>query len=195
MDSGVYKITNVTNNKVYIGSSKELKNRITKHLWLLKNKRHDNIYLQNSYEKYGEKNFKFEVIEYCSEEELIDRENFYILQYKSNTMSLGYNLALVSDNRRNIYVDDVKIRLSKFNLEKNNNIRTFSLTNIQTGKPHIFDSLVEAAKYLISNNFTKGTERNVRMKLSASLRGKKVNNGHNGSFRRTCYKHEFKIIN
>ena len=114
MDSGVYKITNVTNNKVYIGSSKELKNRITKHLWLLKNKRHDNIYLQNSYEKYGEKNFKFEVIEYCSEEELIDRENFYILQYKSNTMSLGYNLALVSDNRRNIYVDDVKIRLSKF---------------------------------------------------------------------------------
>ena len=62
MDSGVYKITNIVNNKVYIGSSKELKNRITKHLWLLKNNRHDNIYLQKSYDKQTCYKHEFKII-------------------------------------------------------------------------------------------------------------------------------------
>ena len=57
--------------------------------------------------------------------------------------------------------------------------------------------MVDAANYLIDNGFTNGTPRNVRMKLSVALRGKKINNGknNNGSIRKTCYKHKFEIIN
>ena len=39
MNSGIYKILNKTNNKVYIGSSVNLKSREYKHFWMLNNKR------------------------------------------------------------------------------------------------------------------------------------------------------------
>jgi len=58
-----------------------------------------------------------------------------------------------------------------------------------------FDNLFDAAKYLITEGFTTGSERNVRQKLSYALRGKKINNGHNGSIRKTIYKHYFETIN
>ena len=78
---------------------------------------------------------------------------------------------------------------------KNGNFSKFSLTNIETNEEFIFDSLVDGANYLIKNGFTKGKPNHVRMKLSNSLRNKKVNNGGSGSIRKTCYKHKFKIIN
>jgi len=67
---------------------------------------------------------------------------------------------------------------------------------MNTNEGFIFDSLVDGANYLIKNGFTKGNPRNVRMKISNSLRGVKVNNGknNNGSIRKTCYNHKFKII-
>jgi hypothetical protein len=80
-------------------------------------------------------------------------------------------------------------------LNKNGNISKFSLTNILTNKEYIFETLVDGANYLISNGFTNGKAKNVRLKLSLSLRGVKVNNGHKGTIRKTCYKHKFKILN
>jgi group I intron endonuclease len=195
MNCGIYKILNVKDNKIYIGSSVNLKNREKKHFWMLRKNIHDNEYLQNSYNKYGKDTFLFDIIEICSFEELIVKENFYINKYNSNNLSFGYNLATVNEFRRNTFNNEVKIKLSKYNLQKNGNIKTFSLTNIETNQEFIFDSLVDGADYLIQNGFTKGSPRNVRMKLSNSLRGKKVNNGNNGSIRKTCYKHNFEIIN
>lgn len=93
--------------------------------------------------------------------------------------------------------DEVKIKLSKFNLIKNNNFTIFSLTNIETNEEFIFESLVDDANYLIEKQFAKGKPRNVRMCISNCLRGVKLDNGKNnsGSIRKTCYKHNFKIIN
>lgn len=156
---------------------------------------HDNSYIQKSYTKHGKDSFKFEVIEYCESFKLIDKENYYINYYNSNDSRFGYNLAIVNEFRRNTYNDEVKIKLSKYNLEKNGNFDKYSLTNIETNESFIFESLVDGANYLIMNGFTNGSPRNVRMKISNSLREKKVNNGYNGSIRKTCYKHKFKIIN
>jgi hypothetical protein len=38
---------------------------------------------------------------------------------------------------------------------KNGNIKTFSLTNIETNEEFIFDSLVDGANYLIGNGLIK----------------------------------------
>ena len=195
MNSGIYKITNIKNNKVYIGSSANITNREYKHFWMLKKGVHDNQYLQKSFNKYGRDVFTFEIVENCSYDALIEKENYYILYYESNNLTKGYNLATVNEFRRNTYNTEVKIKLSKYNLSKNGNINTFSLTNIETNETFIFDNLVDGANFLIKNGFAKGSPRNVRIKLSVSLRGIKVNNGHKGSIRKTCYKHEFKIIN
>jgi group I intron endonuclease len=194
MNCGIYKIVNVKTNKIYIGSSVNIKNREKRHFWMLRKNIHDNEYLQNSYNKYGKDFFEFETIELCPFDDLILKENYYINKYKSNDLLFGYNLATVNEFRRNNFNNEVKIKLSKHNLLKNGNIQLFSLTNIKTNEEFIFNSLVDGANYLISNGFTNGTPRNVRMKISNSLRGKKVNNGSNGSIRKTCYKHNFEIL-
>jgi group I intron endonuclease len=197
MSCGIYKIENIKNNKIYIGSSVNLKNREYSHFRLLNKDIHYNDYLQHSYNKYGQDNFEFEIIELCSFDDLISKENYYINKYKSNNLSFGYNLATVNEFRRNTFNNEVKVKLSKYNLQKNGNIKLFSLTNIETNEEFIFDSLVDGANYLIENGFAKGKPRNVRMSISNSLRGIKLNNGknNNGSIRKTCYKHKFKIIN
>ena len=157
--------------------------------------KHDNEYLQKSYNKYGKDSFIFEIVEYCEVNELINKENEFILKYESNKLSKGYNLAIVNEFRRNTFNDEVKTKLSKHNLIKNGNINNFMLINIKTGEEFIFNTLVDGANYLIENGYSNGIPRNVRQKLSSSLRGKKINNGYNGSIRKTCYKHEFKLIN
>jgi group I intron endonuclease len=195
MNSGIYKILNKTNNKVYIGSSVNLKNREYKHFWMLKKNIHDNKFLQKSFNRDGLENFVFEVLENCDLNLLIDRENHYINDYKSNNYNFGYNLATVNEFRRNTFNDVVKLKLSKHNLKKNRNILNFNLIEMSSNKISKFDNLFDAAKYLINEGFTTGSERNVRQKLSYALRGKKINNGHNGSIRKTIYKHYFETIN
>jgi group I intron endonuclease len=197
MGCGIYKITNKIDNKVYIGSSLNISSRHYKHFWLLRKNSHDNNYLQNSFNKFGEHNFVFEIVEFCDKSELIERENYYINNFNSNSLEFGYNLATVNEFRRNTYNNEVKLKLSKHNLQKNSNFSTFFLQNILTNESKTFDNLVDAANYLIENSFTDGSPRNVRQKLSFCLRNKKVNNGkkNNGSIRKTCYKHKFEIIN
>jgi group I intron endonuclease len=197
MNSGIYKIENIINHKIYIGSSINLKSREYNHFWMLNKNIHDNNYLQHSFNKFGEKLFIFSILEKCEPKSLIEKENYYINEYKSNDSNYGYNLATVNEFRRNTFNEEVKVKLSKYNLQKNGNFIKFSLTNVENEKEFIFESLVDGANYLITNGFTNGSPRNVRMKLSNSLRGLKVNNGknNNGSIRKTCYKHKFKIIN
>lgn len=195
MNSGIYIIKNIINDKIYVGSSLNLNSRKYKHFWMLKNGVHDNEYLQNSYNKYGNDSFIFEVVDICDPKNLIIKENEYIDKYKSNLLEFGYNLAKVNEFRRNTFNENIKIKLSKHNLNKNGNFTKFLLKNISTSKEIIFDSLVDGANYLIKNGFAKGNPRNVRMKLSSSLRGVKMNNGTGWSIRKTCYKHYFQIIN
>lgn len=197
MGCGIYKITNDINKKVYIGSSLKLNDREYKHFWLLRNNKHDNSFLQNSYNKYGESNFDFQLVKLCDPSELVELENYYIDLFKSNTSEFGFNLCKVNEFRRNTYNDEVKKKLSRYNLQKNSNFNSFYLQNILSNEIKTFDNLVDAANYLIDNGFAKGNPRNVRMTISICLRGIKVNNGknNNGSVRKTCYKHNFKKIN
>ena len=195
MNIGIYKILNKSNNKVYIGSSIVLNKRKYKHFWMLRKDIHPNIYLQKSYNKNGVEMFEFEIIELCEENDLIFRENHYINYYRSNEMEFGYNLALVGNSRRNIVSDEVKMKLSKHNQNKNGNFYKFSLTNIISEEIFIFDTLIDGANYLIKNGFANGQSKNVRMTISNCLRGVKVNNGHKGSVRKTIYKHLAKVIN
>jgi group I intron endonuclease len=195
MTSGIYKITNLNDNKVYVGSSINVTKRQYKHFWMLRNNKHDNLHLQNSFNKFGESSFLFEVIQFCGVNNLVSLENNYIIEYKSNDSNYGYNLAKVNEFRRNTYNDEVKLKLSLYNKNKNGNINKFTLTEINGCVSNTFDNLFEAARYLINGGFTTGSERNVRQKLSNALRGKIIKNDYNGTIRKTIYKHKFETIN
>lgn len=111
---GIYKIENKINGKVYIGKSIDIDKRWYSHRSELNGRRHYNNYLQNSWNKYGENNFFFEILELCQEEELNDREKFWIETYYSNNPISGYNLTSGGDGGWNHHVsDEVKEKLSK----------------------------------------------------------------------------------
>lgn len=85
--SGIYIITNTVNDKAYIGSSVDIHKRWKRHLKDLKANKHHSIILQRAWNKYGEKSFTFSVLEKCSEENLLNEENYYfkILKPEYNT--------------------------------------------------------------------------------------------------------------
>lgn len=77
--SCIYIILNVINNKRYIGSAKDFKVRKYRHLLALRKNQHGNIFLQRAFNKYGEENFKFEIIAIVKDiNDLIEREQFYL---------------------------------------------------------------------------------------------------------------------
>lgn len=194
MGCGIYKIENKVNGKIYIGSSIEIHIRLMNHKYMLRANKHDNEYLQKSFNKYGENNFIFDIVELCDSNKLIVKENFYIDKFLSNNLNLGYNLAKVNEFRRNNFNDEVKVKNSKINLQKNGNFIKFKASNIITNDEIEFESLVDAANYVKINGFSKGKLRNIRQKISYCLRGKLVNNGYNGSIRKTAYSHNWLII-
>lgn len=78
MNSCIYKITNRINGKVYIGSTKNVKQRWAKHKALLRHNHHPNFHIQAAWNKYGEDSFVFEIVEECVPDELLSREQFFI---------------------------------------------------------------------------------------------------------------------
>jgi group I intron endonuclease len=96
--SGIYKITNCVNGKVYIGKSIDILNRRwVYHKSLLNKGTHINKHLQNSWNKYGENNFDFSIILECTPDELDEYEIYYIDLYKSYLPEYGYNKTLGGD--------------------------------------------------------------------------------------------------
>lgn len=86
--SGVYIISNNLNGHKYIGSSINFQTRKKTHLIELKANKHHSQYLQRAWNKYGEQNFTFEVLEICKIEYLIEREQHYI-----DTINPEYNIS------------------------------------------------------------------------------------------------------
>jgi group I intron endonuclease len=91
MKAGVYKIVNRVNGKCYIGSSNNAKLRLYMHKRALKKNKHENIYLQAAWNKYGKNNFVFRVLFYCELDVLIEREQEMIDYYRMKN-GKNYNL-------------------------------------------------------------------------------------------------------
>lgn len=88
---GIYKYTNKENGKIYIGRSIDIYRRKWEHL----NRPSQYSYFDSVITKIGEDKFDFEVIEECSEDELKDREKYWINFYEScvlDNRTKGYNL-------------------------------------------------------------------------------------------------------
>ena len=93
----IYKITNLINNKIYIGkTTTSIKQRFSEHLANAKRKnRRYTSYLYNAVKKYGEENFSIEILEivnYDDESELDERERYYIKELETQNQSIGYNI-------------------------------------------------------------------------------------------------------
>ena len=89
----VYKITNLLNNMVYIGSSVEVERRWRQHKQasINENDHHYNYPLMEAFREFGINNFKFEVIETCNDyKEMIKAEHNWIIK-EDCVNPKGYN--------------------------------------------------------------------------------------------------------
>jgi group I intron endonuclease len=91
---GVYKITCIPNGRIYIGSSVDIHLRWEKHKCGLNTQKHYNKHFLAAYNKYGKNNFKWEIIEECSRENLHEREQYY-LDLNQPFEEKGFNTARI----------------------------------------------------------------------------------------------------
>lgn len=105
--SGIYIITCVTSSHSYIGQAKDIRKRLREHLmgfnYYVKN--HSNVYRENdhllkAWQKYGETNFIFDILELCDINKLNNREMYWISYY--NTFEHGYNMTPGGQDNFNI---------------------------------------------------------------------------------------------
>ena len=109
--SGIYCIENLINNKKYIGQSVDIDNRWRHHKTELNSGTHFNDYLQKSWNKYGESNFFFYILELCDASQLDCREVYYIDLYNTLRRDKGYNLTSGGTDNK-IYSDETRRKIS-----------------------------------------------------------------------------------
>lgn len=94
MTAGIYSITNTTNGKVYIGSSVNVRKRMTHHRGRLRKNEHVNSYLQQAWNKYGEAVFEFKLLEIVeNSDDCVKLEQSYIDRLGFENL---YNLAPIA---------------------------------------------------------------------------------------------------
>ena len=112
---GIYIITNKINNKFYIGQSNDIFRRFMEHKNL--NKKGCRL-LHAAIKKYGVENFKFEILEECTIENLDRKEIFYIEKLQPE-----YNISLGGQGAKGHSVsEDVRKILSEKSKEQWDNL-------------------------------------------------------------------------
>jgi group I intron endonuclease len=155
----IYKIRNKFNNKVYIGQTIEYRKRISRHKSALKNNKHKNAYLQNSYNFYEnlgcsmDEIFEFSII-MCPINilELTEWEQAFLDIYREITSC--YNIGEIVDSA---------FRGCKHSDETKNKIREKSKAHRHTQESKI--------KMSIAHKGVKNTE-NQKNKISEALKGR-----------------------
>lgn len=132
MRKGIYLITNLENNKKYVGKSLDISRRFNEHRMNLNRGTHCNSYLQNAWDKYGEDSFSFSVLEIVKDGENIDKlELEWLTRLDLNNREKGYNLCIPREDYAGVgkHSEETRGRMSRsrfkhiggyFNLEEYN---------------------------------------------------------------------------
>ena len=119
---GLYKITCIKNNKIYIGESSNVLNRLGRHSNDLEKNRHDCIELQKDFNDFGKQFFKFEALKFD-------------IKYNNQSFRQKQEILLIKEiSQENCY--------NRIDIQKSFSARSVSVKN------KIYNSLNEAAREL-----------------------------------------------
>jgi group I intron endonuclease len=182
--SGVYRWVNIISGRNYIGSSVNLGKRFINYY----NYNHlsdpkCNMLIYKAVLKYGYSNFKLEILEYCNQTRVLDRENFYLklvkpeynilekagssLGYK-HTEETKYKMRVRAKGR--IFSAEIRAKLRESAINRTDETKAkyrahlailnlskgkeVKVTNIETKTTTVFESIRKAAIELNTNHST-----------------------------------------
>ena len=164
----IYKITNIQNDKVYIGQSiRPIEQRFKRHLTDALNNKLD-THFARAIREYGADSFKLEEIDSATTQEELNKKEQYWIQYY-NSVKEGYNETdaiekcggntYQSKTKEEMEVIKEKIRQTKLGA-KNPMAKKIKRINIITNEIDIFDTIISCAKACgIKNGKTSITTR------------------------------------
>lgn len=174
--SGVYKIENLINHKVYIGQSKDIVRRYGEHFQLEHFRTGRGLYLYNAMQCHGIENFSFQILKITRDLDYWER--FFIYWYNANNVKYGYNLTNGGQEgcKRNdnfVYTDEIKNKMSE---KKKQNwkdeqyrCKIIECQNIGKSSEKFHNSRSEATK----KQWQNGSMKNQAKKLSEYWKGVK----------------------
>ena len=150
----IYKITNIINNKIYIGQTiRPIEARFRRHINDAINNKLD-THFARAIRKYGAENFVCKVIDTATNQDELNKKERYWIQYY-NSVKDGYNETdainkcggntYQSKTEEEMEVIKEKIRQTKMG-NKNPMARKIKRINIITNEIEIFDTIIECAK-------------------------------------------------
>jgi len=165
----IYKIVNTINNKVYIGQTIQTPSRRkTEHFYHLRKNQHDNPHLQFAFNKYGESNFKFTVLNYATDKKILDKlEDDYIVYYDCLNDDLGYNLKTGGANGK--HSEKTKLKISS--KMKGPNSYWYGKKRAKFSKEHL-KKMSDARMGKNHPLYGKSHDNKTKMKMSEVKRGK-----------------------
>ena len=150
----IYKITNIQNNKVYIGQTiRPVEQRFNRHINDAINNKLD-THFARAIRKYGKEKFTIEIIDKAENQEQLNlKEQYWIRQY--NSIENGYNETdalskcggntYKSKTKEEMEVIKEKIRQTKLG-GKNPMAKKIKRTNIITGEVDTFETVISCAR-------------------------------------------------
>lgn len=109
----MYKISCIDNNSYYYGSSENIIKRWSYHKSMLCKNKHDNPIVQNTWNKYGEAAFQFEIDGLFEKDNLEEIENIYLKEYvgKPGCMNIGTEAHSAMRGRK--HTEETKQKISE----------------------------------------------------------------------------------
>ena len=154
--SGVYRIENILNKNIYIGSSKDIYGRWVRHKNDLNKKKHHCPHLQAAWNKYNELNFEFEIIEITELDDwktLCECEQKWYDYYKDLGFTM-YNVSPITRTPSHVTtVEDLKDGKRKITYEQFESICWY-LINTELSIPKI-SSIVNVSDRIIYQIYFK----------------------------------------
>ena len=174
LKSGVYKLTNKLNGRIYIGSTHRFKKRWSEHAKRLKSGKHSNKFLQADYNKCGEDVFVFEVVEVIDgpQENRLLVEQRYIDQHYDDQQQC-YNLTR-SVNKRGPKCHSYNPEQTAAKRKENPNKHRWSEEEKKAISEKLRGHIVseETRQKLRERNIGKKHTEETKRKLSESNKGK-----------------------
>lgn len=174
MYTGVYTITNLINNKIYIGFAKNINKRWIRHKDDLNNNIHHCVHLQDSWNKYGKNQFLFEVLIECEERFLASEEHYWATLLNVHNENYGYNTRPTHPYGKINQTEETKKKISISNFGKRR-------TDLERKNMSEKAKLKKDKGYVPWNKDSKGgiVSEEVKLKIKHTMLAKhlKTNNG------------------